>query len=224
MQSDGSNPATASVHKAPESLAPTPGPPPVTHPSSSAPKSVNEPAAWQVTWGSLTRYPQGGMLAEGSLRADFGEALHRYVDLAFVYLGPSTQDVALASGEMRRQIGIKMRAQNICNLVYVMWHLEPKPVIEVLTKRNPGLRTHDECGDRGYTLIASTSAPARLAFRVGERRRIAARLDGLNLTVSVDENVAWQGTLPADVLSFDGPIGLRTDNGRFVVEPRVDLL
>jgi len=205
MRSDGSIPTEASVHNGPTASPPVLGSFSAIRSSMTATQSVDDPAAWRVSWGSLTRHPKSGMLAEGSVRADFGEARHRYVDLEFVYLGPSTQDVALASGEMRRQIGIIMRSQNICNLVYIMWHLEPKPVIEILTKRNPDLRTHEECGDRGYTLIASTSAPARLAFRVGERRRLAARLDGLNLTVWVDDGVAWQGDLSPEVLTFDGP-------------------
>ena len=47
------------------------------------------------------------------------------VEIRFTYLGPSAQSKPLASGELRRQIGIKLRAENTCNLVYAMWHIEP---------------------------------------------------------------------------------------------------
>jgi hypothetical protein len=41
------------------------------------------------------------------------------------------------------------------------------------------------------------------------------------LRVEVDGALAWRGTLPAEAFAFDGPVGIRTDNGRFAVDLRV---
>ena len=35
---------------------------------------------------------------------------------------------------------------------------------------------------------------------------------------AVPSDHIWEGELPAEALTFDGPVGLRTDNGRFDVE------
>ena len=74
-------------------------------------------------------------------------------ELAFVYRGPSREETRLASGELRRQIGLKLRARDTCNVVYVMWQLEPEPRILVSMKRNPGLSTHAGCGAGGYVTL-----------------------------------------------------------------------
>ena len=41
---------------------------------------------------------------------------------------------------------------------------------------------------------------------------------GDTLQVLTDGVVAWEGTLDRSAFAFDGPVGLRTDNGRFEVE------
>src|SRR6266446_5739944 len=41
--------------------------------------------------------------------------------LQFTYFGPTKQAAPLASGELRRQIGLKLHAQDGCNVLYVMW-------------------------------------------------------------------------------------------------------
>ena len=46
-------------------------------------------------------------------------------EIRFRYVGPSKADKPLASGELRRQIGLKLRAADSCNVVYVMWHIAP---------------------------------------------------------------------------------------------------
>lgn len=55
----------------------------------------------------------------------------------FTYLGHTKTDKPLASGEIRRQFGLKLRAENGCNLVYAMWSVEPASELRVLLKRNP---------------------------------------------------------------------------------------
>ena len=46
--------------------------------------------------------------------------------VAFTYRGPSRETKALGSGAVRRQIGLKLRAENGCNLVYAVWRIAPK--------------------------------------------------------------------------------------------------
>jgi hypothetical protein len=49
--------------------------------------------------------------------------------------------------EMRRQSGLKLRAQNGCNLVYAMWRSEPESKLGVSVTRNPGLNASSERGN-----------------------------------------------------------------------------
>jgi hypothetical protein len=62
----------------------------------------------------------------------------------FCYLGPSESSKPLASGELRRQIGFKLRAQDTCNVLYAMWHIEPGARFAVSFKRNVGTHRHDQ--------------------------------------------------------------------------------
>ena len=41
-------------------------------------------------------------------------------------------------GELRRQFGLKLRAQDACNLVYVMWRIEPASKLVVSIKCRTG--------------------------------------------------------------------------------------
>lgn len=143
----------------------------------------------------------------------------RTAELAFRYQGPSRDEAPLANGELRRQLGLKLRAQDTCNVVYVTWQVAPRPGIFVSVKHNPGQSTHAECGDRGYVQVASRQPhgaapdPARQDTHV-----LRAEVDGRELTVFADGVLAWQGTLPAEALAFDGPVGTRSDNGAFDFE------
>lgn len=127
----------------------------------------------------------------------------------FVYQGRSRGERALASGQVRRQIGLKLRAADGCNLVYVMWRFDPRPQIEVSVKVNPGARTHAECGARGYTKLRPASAQAPV---VGQRYSMSAQITGDDLSAWIDDQVVWQGTLPYGARSMTGPSGLRSDN------------
>jgi len=123
---------------------------------------------------------------------------------------------------VRRQIGLKLRAKDTCNVVYVMWHVEPTPGVFVSIKSNPGKATHAECGDRGYT----TPKPARTAsaprIEPGSSNVLRADLEARVLRVHADDALVWEGTLPDDAFAFDGPAGLRTDNGAFDATLRVE--
>ncbi len=120
---------------------------------------------------------------------------------------------ALRSGEVRHQLGLKLRAADGCNLVYVMWRLDPpRPSLEVQVKRNPGAHVNDECGVEGYTRVRP-DLRARIPYASpGEQHTLQAEIHGDALTAWVDGKVAWHGQLPDDVRNLEGPAGLRSDN------------
>jgi hypothetical protein len=140
--------------------------------------------------------------------------------IAFTYRGPTRSAEPLASGELRRQIGLKLRARDTCNVVYAMWHIEPTGGVFVSVKSNPGKATHAECGDGGYINLQPGTRGDVPAIRPGEHHTLAARIDAGMLRVTADGALAWEGALPPEAFAFDGPIGIRSDNGEFDVELR----
>jgi hypothetical protein len=141
--------------------------------------------------------------------------------MQFIYRGPSRGTAPLASGELRRQIGLKLRAQDTCNVVYVMWRIAPTSGIHVQVKSNPGRqKRHEECRDRGYQTIRPESRRPVPDVRPGESHSLDGFIDGGRLRVLADGVLAWEGTLPDEALDFTGPAGLRSDNGEFEVEFR----
>jgi hypothetical protein len=136
-----------------------------------------------------------------------------------MYLGATSSETPLASGELRRQIGIKLRSQDTCNVIYVMWHIAPKPGIEVSVKSNAGMHEHEQCRDHGYAFLRPTFRELNLrAIKAGLWRVLRASIHAEEIRVSVDGQLAWRGALPPQAFSFDGPVGLRTDNGKFDVD------
>jgi hypothetical protein len=178
-----------------------------------------------VTSGSVRPHGAGLEVVGATTRAVIGTAPRDGVEASFVYEGPSAADAPLASGELRRQIGLKLRARDTCNVVYVMWHIEPTTGIHVAVKTSPSMTRHEECGDRGYVPVAPTSWRRDLpAIRPGERRTLRATIDGRTLAVSVDGIPAWTGQLPPEAFAFDGPAGVRADNGTFLVDLRASAI
>ena len=142
-------------------------------------------------------------------------------ELAFTYRGPSKETTPLASGELRRQLGLKLRAKDTCNVVYVTWHVEPKPGVFVSVKYNPNMTTHAQCRDGGYiNLTPRATAPVPLV-RIGEAHTMRAEIEGSELRVTADGTVVWTGTLPPEAASIAGPAGVRSDNGAYDFELRV---
>ncbi|PTL76968.1 hypothetical protein DAT35_47545 [Vitiosangium sp. GDMCC 1.1324] len=139
-------------------------------------------------------------------------------ELRLTYLGATAVQKPLQSGEMRRQVGLKLRAQDGCNVVYVMWRIEPKAGLVVSVKHNPGMHRSDDCGNGGYQTVKPRSGSAVPVLAPGDSHTLRAELRGAELNVLVDGKPVWEGTLPAEALTFDGPVGLRSDNGRFDVE------
>jgi hypothetical protein len=137
--------------------------------------------------------------------------------LAFRFLGNTTSTETLGSGLVRRQIGLKLQATNPCNLLYVMWRTYPDRVIEISIKSNPGETTSAECGNNGYSDVAVIPELAGGHGRhvlEADTRRTA---DGsLALAVYADGKLVRKVTLAADLTAgLDGPIGIRSDNGRY---------
>jgi hypothetical protein len=125
--------------------------------------------------------------------------------------------VALRSGVEPVQIGAKLRAADGCNVVYAMVRIEPDPEIKVQVKRNPGAHTHDDCGTSGYRAVAPSAKLPLPLIAEGSSHRMRAFLEGRALRVWFDEELAWAGDVGDEVSSFNGPVGIRTDNGRFDV-------
>ena len=137
--------------------------------------------------------------------------------LTFVFRGDSARTRELANGDARRQLGLKLRAANGCNVVYVMWRLDPRPRLEVSVKSNPGMATHRECGADGYTKIKATHAEAVPALAEGETHSLRAEIHGDELTAWIDDAIAWRGMLPESARALRGPSGLRSDNLAFEI-------
>jgi hypothetical protein len=135
--------------------------------------------------------------------------------LRFVFRGETAKSRELASGETRHQLGLKLRAQDGCNLVYVMWRLDPKPSLEVQLKLNPGKRTHRECGANGYSRVKPELRAPLPALAPGSSHTLRAEISGDSLLAWVDDALVWRGSLPAGTRTLSGPSGLRSDNVSF---------
>jgi len=153
-----------------------------------------------------------------SARAVIPGVTEQVAEIRFRYLGPTSGSKPLASGELRRQIGLKLRAQDTCNLLYVMWHIEPDTRLAVTIKRNPGMHTHAQCGARGYVTVKGENTRGLPSVSPGGSHSLRAEMRGDRLRVLADGQLAWEGSVGTLVAEFDGPVGLRTDNGRFEFE------
>jgi hypothetical protein len=169
-----------------------------------------------VTNGVVSSLPDGRLAIDSpSARAVVRAATDQTAEIRFRYLGPTTVSKPLASGELRRQIGLKLRAKDSCNLVYAMWHIEPDAKFAVSIKRNPGEHTHAQCHAQGYVTVRARRSAALPRIQPGESHSFRAALRGSDLTLVADGQVVWEGTLSSEISTFDGPVGFRTDNARF---------
>ncbi len=175
------------------------------------------PGELRVTQGE-GRPEAGGLRVDGPrLRAEApGRSGHR-AELRFTYLGPSAAAVPLASGAPRRQVGVKLRARDGCNLLYAMWRLAPDARVVVQLKHNPGQHTSRACGNRGYRTLRPERARAVRPPEPGETGVLRADVEGGRLAVRVGGLVVWEGALPPEAGALEGPPGLRTDNTRALV-------
>lgn len=152
------------------------------------------------------------------MRAFVSSPTLQEVEAHFTYLGPSKKSSPLASGQLRRQFGLKLRAQDGCNLVYAMWRIEPVQELVVSVKSNPGMNSSSECDAHGYHNIKPTQSNALPRVKQGQRYTLRAIMDGSNMRVYANNSLVWQGDLGSAALVFNGPVGVRTDNGHFDFE------
>jgi hypothetical protein len=175
-----------------------------------------------VTEGAINRTQDDRMSVDvAKMRAYVTTATMQEVELRFRYAGATASQSALASGQMRRQFGLKLHAQDPCNLVYVMWRIEPESKLVVSVKRNPSDHTSAECGNRGYTNIKPRKTSALPLLRAGESHGLRAELAGQEARVFVDNREVWEGDIGAEAAMLHGPVGIRSDNTRLDFELKV---
>lgn len=155
------------------------------------------------------------------MRAYVNRSTLQTVEVRFKYLGPTENESKRGSGEVRRQFGLKLRAQDPCNLVYVMWRIAPESKLAVSVKANPGQRTSGECGNRGYKNIKPAHSSPVPVLQPGATHTLRAELNGDALRVVADGSVVWTGNIDAEARGFSGSVGMRSDNARFEADLRV---
>ncbi|MCY1047626.1 hypothetical protein OV208_40380 [Corallococcus sp. bb12-1] len=136
------------------------------------------------------------------------------VGLRFTWLGITDPVIPLASGVERQQVGLKLRAMDGCNVIYAMWRIAPSAGIVVNFKHNPDEHESGECGNGGYITVRPRFMEPLDRLAQGEPHVMRARIDADVLTVYVDGKRVWEGVLPPDALTLEGPAGMRTDNAR----------
>lgn len=173
-----------------------------------------------VTEGAITENAGHLSVAVPKMRAYVAARTPQSVEARFTYLGSTGNEARLGSGELRRQFGLKLLAEDGCNLVYAMWRIEPQSKLVVSVKSNPGQHSSSECGNRGYRNIkASRSRPVPI-LRQGDTHTLRAEMNGSEMRVFEDGQPVWQGSVGEDVLRFDGPVGIRSDNAKLEIDLR----
>jgi hypothetical protein len=172
-----------------------------------------------VTEGTVQEFPGQGLAVNvPKMRAYINAYTQPMAEARFTYFGPTPNESPLASGEMRRQFGLKLRAQDACNLVYVMWRIEPESKLVVSVKSNPGQHTSAQCGNQGYQTIKPLRSSPIPSLTSGGTHILRAEMNGANLQVFADNFPVWEGSVGPDALAFDGPVGMRSDNARLQIE------
>ena len=148
------------------------------------------------------------------MRAYLNRWTAQAIEARFTYLGPTAVQSPLGSGEMRRQFGLKLRTQDGCNLVHGIWRFEPESKLVVSVKNNPSEHTSTDCGNRGYRNIKPQKASPVPLLHPGETHTVRAEMNLSEMAVFVDDTLVWEGNVGPGVLSFNGPVGIRSDNAR----------
>jgi hypothetical protein len=174
-----------------------------------------------VTEGTIEELPgQRLSVSVPKMRAYVNAFTQPVAEVHFTYLGSTGNEAPLASGEMRRQFGLKLRAQDACNLVYAMWRIEPESKLVVSVKSNPGEHSSAQCGNRGYQNIKPRRSVPVPTLSSGEAHVLRAEMNGAEMQVFADNSLVWEGSVGADALAFDGPVGIRSDNARLQIDLR----
>jgi len=183
-------------------------------------KAQLQPNDFEVPDGKIAKAAGDRLtVSTKEMRATLKFPTQQNVTLKFIFLGQTKEVSRLGNGEVRSQFGIKLRAQDTCNIVYIMWHFSPDQKIAVSIKRNPGKRTHEDCLDSGYiNNIKPRVSALPQPVHIDEPHTLSAKMSGSNLTVKADDVLVWEGDLGPVALEFDGPVGLRSDNAHLVFD------
>lgn len=173
------------------------------------------PAQICVTLGAVRPAAAGLLVDDSKLRATLAGSGGNAIELTFRYLGPTAQIARLRSGNERHQLGIELSARDTCNLLYVMWHIEPSSELVVQVKRNGSQSTHVECENRGYHRLRPTVSAPVPKLTPGTEHQLHAEITEGELSVHVDGSLVWSGPLDDDAIELTGKSGLRSDNARF---------
>jgi hypothetical protein len=174
-----------------------------------------------VTEGTLTQLPGDKLSVTASkMRAYVNRSSSQVIEARFKYLGPTENESKLGSGQVRQQFGLKLRAQDACNLVYAMWRIEPENKLVVSVKSNPSQHTSAECGNRGYRNIKPAHSSPLPPLRTGDTHSMRGELRGDALQVFVDNRVVWEGQVDVGGPAADAPVGIRSDNAKLELEIR----
>ncbi len=174
-----------------------------------------------VTEGEIEEATGNRLSVNGpKMRAYVNRWTAQAIEARFTYLGPTDVQALLGSGEIRRQFGLKLRARDGCNLIYAMWRFEPESKLVVSVKSNPSEHTSAACGNRGYRNIKAQKTSPVPRLHIGETHTLRAEMNAAEMSVFVDNTPVWEGTVGSEVLSFNGPVGIRSDNARLELELR----
>jgi hypothetical protein len=165
-------------------------------------------ATFKVTNGTAT-YKDGVIeVSSVASRIDFPNTNGERFGIIAQYNGPTETTIPLASGVVQEQFGIKLRAANTCNLIYIMRRFTPVSKVTIMYKQNIGMTTHEECGDKGYAIIKDIPVPS---IPVGTLVRLEGKFEGSTLTVKLNDKIIWVGLVD---FRQTGISGFRSDNAK----------
>jgi hypothetical protein len=177
-----------------------------------------------ITEGAISEFPDHRLLVTAvKMCAYVNVVTGQRVEARFKYLGSTAEEVPLGSGEIRRQFGLKLRAEDACNLVYAMWRIEPESKLVVSVKSNPGQHSSAECGNRGYQNIKPRSSKPVPRLVAGQMHTLRAEINSEQMRVFADDTPVWEGSLGAQTRALEGPVGIRSDNARLEIALRAEL-
>ena len=183
-------------------------------------KAQVRPGDFDVTDGKiLTAKGHRLLVNTKDMLANLKFTTEQTATVKFTYLGPTKEASRPGSGKILSQFGIKLRAQNDCNAIYVMWRFAPDQKIAVSIQRNSGKRTHADCLDRGYiNNLKPRLSDAPPPVEPNQPHVLTATMSGSDLSVTADNKLVWWGDLGPVALGLKGPVGLRSDNARLLFD------
>jgi hypothetical protein len=168
-----------------------------------------------VTEGAIGSLPENDLTVNvPKMRAFVDEPTEQAIQTHFTYLGPTAKQSQLGSGATRVQFGLKLHAEDACNLVYAMWRIEPESKLVVSLKSNPGQHMSSQCANHGYQNIKADRSKPVPPLLPGDSHWLRAQMNGAELKVFVDGGMVWEGSVPPVVLGLRGSVGIRSDNSR----------